>query len=164
MTSLPPGLTIVRASDEFVVASYRNVLVQRVRCASTTYLDAVMAAETEILARHPEGYGTVVLVEFPATLPPADVRRRAIELWRQKEHLILCQALVVEGEGFWASAMRGFMTGIYAVGRTRMPKKACNDEREAAVFLEESLGAVVGEREALVAALGAVRKHKSAAA
>jgi hypothetical protein len=164
MNSLPVGLKITRSTGEYVVATYRNVLIQRVNRASAEFLDAIQLAEEEVLASHPEGYGTVVMVEVSASLPPADVRRRSLELWKAKEHLILCQALVVEGEGFWASAMRGFMTGIYAVGRTRTPKKACPDEIEAATFVTQALGASAGDRSALEAVLTAVRRYTNAAA
>jgi hypothetical protein len=48
-----------------------------------------------------------------AQLPEAEVRDHFIEAMRRHESALACVAVVVEGTGFGASAMRSFVTGLH---------------------------------------------------
>jgi hypothetical protein len=157
MGAVPNGLEIVHASPDFVVATFRNILIQRVTGEVTLdFIDKVQIGEKELLREYPEGYATIVIGELTAKLPSPEVRKKSMDLWKKCEAVILCQALIVRGDGFWASAVRAFMTGVYAVGRTRMPKKSCDDALEAAVFVVDSVGAKAGETASIASAVEAV--------
>jgi len=45
-------------------------------------------------------------------MPDADTRDVLLELSREHVHETACVAAIIEGGGFWASAIRGFITGI----------------------------------------------------
>ena len=48
-------------------------------------------------------------------MPEADTRDALLELSRTYTQLTACVAVIIAGGGFWASAIRGFVTGIRVI-------------------------------------------------
>jgi hypothetical protein len=55
------------------------------------------------------------LVPNNLPLPEADTREELLMLSRSYTHLTACIGVIIAGGGFWASAIRGFVTGIRVV-------------------------------------------------
>jgi hypothetical protein len=70
----------------------------------------------EVGKSHPLG-SSVSLVVNRAPLPTHEARRAIHEVTRRYEKNIVCAATVIEGAGFWASAIRSLVTSLHLVGR-----------------------------------------------
>jgi hypothetical protein len=49
-------------------------------------------------------------------LPDADARSALVEIMQESGASVACVAIIVEGSGFWASALRGFITSVRVLG------------------------------------------------
>ena len=70
---------------------------------------AALAAMPRIAAKRSDIY----VIAEGARLPEAAVRSYFIDAIKHSEHELACVAVVVEGSGFWASAVRSFVTGLH---------------------------------------------------
>ena len=67
-------------------------------------------------------------------LPSGDVRRASGALMRQNRAELGCNSVVVPAAGFWASAARSALTGIFLIGSGSVPTKVFSDLGEACVW------------------------------
>jgi hypothetical protein len=84
----------------------------------------LVAKQDEImktLCSHGTKFSSVQLVVKKAPLPAAEVRAAYEDLLRRYAERIACAALLIEGDGFWASAVRAFLTGVQMVERRLRP-------------------------------------------
>lgn len=61
---------------------------------------------------HPQGVSVVYLIANDAGLPTPEAREGVKQLMARYRHQRACLAIVVQGEGFWASGMRAAITGV----------------------------------------------------
>jgi hypothetical protein len=67
----------------------------------------------EVMDReHPEGLSVVYLIANDAGLPTPEARAGVSQLMTRYHRKRACLAIVVQGEGFWAGAMRAVITGV----------------------------------------------------
>jgi hypothetical protein len=62
---------------------------------------------------HPRGFSSVHIIAQGTPLPDRDVRNALRNLTNKYAKNIGCVCHVVEGAGFWASALRSFLTGFH---------------------------------------------------
>jgi hypothetical protein len=62
--------------------------------------------------RHPEGVSVIYLIADGAGLPTPEARAGVKELMVRFSQHRACLAILVQGGGFWASAMRAVITGV----------------------------------------------------
>ena len=108
------------------------------------------------------GIGLVSVVPEDAQVPSTDVRTALAGMLRDVSGLVKCSALVQEGTGFRAAAVRGVVTGLTLLARQSFPHHVFGSVGEAAGWMTTTLlppdeSAVVG-RDELVAALAEARK------
>lgn len=84
---------------------------------------------------HPEGVSVVYLIANGAGLPTEEARAVAGELMERYRDKRATLAVVVFGEGFWASAMRAANTGVHAQLRSSVPFRTLNDVEEVVSWL-----------------------------
>ena len=119
-----------------MVATWRNVMLQHVRGAiDQPFLKASLAAHHAALQHTPAGYGVITLVESSARIPGGDVRDEAGRLRVKTQHMLKAHAVLIGGEGFFASTMRAVITGILTVAQSRVPTKMVGSELDAAAFI-----------------------------
>lgn len=101
---------------------FRAGLVGRI--AITAWLGQLDMNSVEVYARFITGFlaqvaatrGSVVhLVNERVALPPSGTRPVLAKMMENTEPLA-CTSVVIEGSGFWASAVRGFLTGMRLLG------------------------------------------------
>lgn len=156
--SLPPGVTRVGGAPEYVVATWRNVMIQHVSGeVDLGFLKASLAGHHAALQHTPTGYGVITLVEPSARIPGSDVRDEAGRLRMKTQHMLRAHTVLIGSEGFFASTMRAVITGIVTVAQSRVPMKMAGNELEAASFIVDRVCAIGTDPRELAETLASIR-------
>jgi hypothetical protein len=122
--------------DCFAFCGYRNVTL------SVWWLQATGPAVERMttfaratMRNHPEGMSNIHIIKEGAQLPDAAGRKGLMELMRYHERDIACAAVVVGGGGFWASALRGAVTGMWLAAATPIDMRLMGTYEEVASWL-----------------------------
>jgi len=124
--------------DQPAVLAYalENLFVMLWRGATTDVaLDDVHAALERVVAQHEEGIAIVSIIQRGAPPPSSAHRGRVREFQETLSSRLRCLAIVIEGMGFWASAVLGAATAIISARRVRFPQKVCRTHEEAVLFI-----------------------------
>jgi hypothetical protein len=117
MTSANPSTAsephIFYETDGCVFASWRNVLI----AIWTTQGTGPLAEKLGEIARpfsksHPEGFSSVHVIGKKPPLPTSEARDKLLSLMADFSGNVACIGTVLEGSGFWASAVRSFIVGL----------------------------------------------------
>lgn len=86
-----------------------------------------MAKLADVIGRTHLRGSNVTLAINRAPLPTYDARRGIHELTRRYEKTIVCSATLIEGGGFWSSAVRSLVTSLHLIGRWSFELKTFSD-------------------------------------
>ena len=136
--------TLTCAVDGCVLGYWKRVLIGVWAIPSSMELVEEQDALMKQLSA-PAKLSSVHLVIKRAPLPAADVREAYQALTQRYADKIICSAILIEGDGFWASAVRAFMTGIEMLQR-RMRTKAFGDLESLSAWVAQSRNAEASER------------------
>lgn len=118
------SIQVVDNTDDHAIAVWRDVVV--ILWKRETTLDGVAATGRGVKAAlkgSPEGAALMTIVEAGAAMPPAEARDAlARQLAEHGEH-IRCSAVVYEGAGFRAAAVRSVVTGLSLLAKQPFPHK-----------------------------------------
>lgn len=157
-TGLPVGLGVLSITDHYAVAVWRNVMILRITGEiDTNFLRKALDGHYEALAHTPEGYGVVTIAERSAKVPPSYIRTEASHLRKRTQDMLRAQAVILGGEGFFASAMRAVITGILSMAQSRVPLRMMGTNHDAASFIAAEVCGGGSAAQALEEALTAVR-------
>jgi hypothetical protein len=98
-------------------------------------IDKLDQQSASLLQAYPRGFSGLHLVANGASLPEADTRERA-KLWLDKYGRVmggLC--CVIEGSGFWASAVQGVLTSLLWFQGRPFETKLCPTIEQGAQWL-----------------------------
>jgi len=124
---------VLHASDGFVMATWKNVAIHVWTLQSTVSLvDTLDALTGPFTSLHPEGVSAVHIITKNAPLPSAEVREQLQRVMKRYLEHVACICHVVEGSGFWASALHGFLTGLHWIARGTFRLHICADIASAA--------------------------------
>ena len=132
----PPHLEIEHVDGRSVIGAWNNVFVMVFRdVPSADWLRLAGEREAAFAARHPEGF--VVLAVLPSMLLnlPSDVRDEAERLSRHRSPYLQAIALVIEGTGFVAAAVRSVASGISMLSRDKTPMRTFNNVEPASAWI-----------------------------
>jgi hypothetical protein len=101
---------------------------------------ATMLGHDAIVGGRPQGSGSIVAVDPTAAFPTEETRRVALEVTRQANAQTRCHVLVVLGDGFWASAVRGIMMTISSLTAVTHPRRVVRYEEEGVDWVIETVG------------------------
>ncbi len=128
-----PRLEVLHETDGFVMATWENVAIHVWTVAGTLPLvDALDRLSATFTSAHPEGISAIHIIAKNAPLPPSDVREALQEVTKRYALRVACVCHVVEGSGFWASALHGFLTGLHWITRGPFRLHICSDIAAAA--------------------------------
>jgi hypothetical protein len=115
--------TIVHDVPGCVMAVWKNTLITAWGAAGTLPL-AVRLGEvsSSLVEAHPEGFSSLHFIVNGAGLPDAAARDALKNVAAQYASHVACLGTVIDGRGFWASAIRSFFTSLLLFSRT--PYKA----------------------------------------
>jgi hypothetical protein len=106
---------------------------------------ATLRGHKALIAYRPGGGGSIVAVDPTTTFPSEATRRAALEITRETAPVTLAQALIIIGDGFWASAMRGVMMTIWSLNAANHPRKVVRHEEEGVDWVIETVGESVAK-------------------
>jgi hypothetical protein len=137
------NLEVLHDSGGFVMATWKNVAIHvwtvDATMALVNALDRLSATFTSV---HPEGISAIHIITKNAPLPPADVRDELGKVTKRHANRLACVCHVVEGSGFWASALHGFLTGLHWLSRGPFRLHICSDIPTAARWVPAPHGEV----------------------
>jgi hypothetical protein len=128
--------------DQSAVSSYayENVFIMLWRGATTdAALDSVHQALGILAMHHPEGIAIISIIERGATPPSAEHRAKVREFQEKLGPRLRCLALLVDGMGFWASAVLGAATAIISARRVRFAQRVCRTTDDAVAFVAHQM-------------------------
>ena len=100
-------------TDGVFFGSWKNVLVSVWEAQGTIVaIDRMLEAATA-MPRIAAKRSDIYIIAEGARLPEAGVRDHFVEVIQSHSIDLACVAVVVEGSGFWASALRSFVTGLH---------------------------------------------------
>jgi hypothetical protein len=86
---------------------------------------------------HPRGFSSVHIIAQGTPLPERDVRQALRILTNKYAKNLACVCHVVEGAGFWASALHSFLTGFHYALREPFALHICTTLEMAARWIPE---------------------------
>jgi hypothetical protein len=127
---------ILYRTPTIVAGAWENLsLVRYIAPPTAQELRAADAINDRILAKHPGGYALLGFVDALQKLPSAEVRTVSAEILKRREQTQRATVLILEGTGFWASAMRMAITSIIGMVSGRGNRRFARDLGEAADLL-----------------------------
>ncbi|HEX4339205.1 MAG TPA: hypothetical protein VH062_25030 [Polyangiaceae bacterium] len=116
--SAPDVAVTVCEAPGFIIALWRNVSVVVWGVQATMPLVQKLESHSDdFVAKHSEGISAIHVIANGAALPDSTTRSELNRLTAKYSKDLACMATVIEGTGFWASAMHSFITGMHWVSR-----------------------------------------------
>jgi hypothetical protein len=127
-------LEIIARGADYLFVGWRDAYILDWRgTVSVESLDASVEGARTLLRSY-RRIATVNILHPPMQLPPAELRDYAKKKMMESPAGVACHATIIPEAGFWASAMRGALTGIYMLERTTFPRKVFGELRDAAIW------------------------------
>jgi hypothetical protein len=118
--------------------AWANVsLTHWVSRGTVSAVECVGRVGAELRAQYPMGTSAVHLIREGAGLPTSEVREGLVKLMNEKVERRGCVGIVVGGAGFWASAIRGLITGLRSASTREYPLKLAGSIDELVSWLPE---------------------------
>lgn len=122
----------------FALYAWQNILFACWSQRATGPAVARVALARETMAReHPEGVSVIYLIAENAGLPTPEARAGVMEMMARYRNKRACLALLIQGGGFWASAMRGAIIGVRLLVPGQFPMLISGEVAEIAAWLPE---------------------------
>lgn len=120
LPSVAPGVEILHEGEGCLFGSWKNLLVATWTTQCTGPLAESLGRVAGPFAKaHPEGFSSIHVIGNKPPLPTSEARETLIAQMRQYSNEVACIGTVLEGSGFWASAVRSFIVGLrFVVPRT----------------------------------------------
>ena|SRR5258706_8711818 len=158
------GPAIIHAvHPDYCMASWHRFYIDIWRVNTTIEgVRVLKAGFAKFAAEHPGGVGLLTIVEPRAPLPPSDARDALAAYLAEAAASIKYSAVVFEGDGFRAAAVRGVVTGLTLLARPPYPHKVFANVQQAVGWFSANFmdgnKPVVGTVE-MVAAINELRKR-----
>ncbi len=133
-------MKIVMDDENQSLAIFRNVLLQVAhKELFLKDIEHLSEALEELLSRCPQGIGIVTVVEAHAGTPQGTARDAMARLATQVSWGVACNAIIIEGDGFQAAAMRGFAASMNWMIRRSFPHQTFASVVDAAPWVARLL-------------------------
>ncbi len=147
-------------TEEAVFASFRETFLVVWRTATTVALVRAMGRHVErFAAAHPSGISMVVVVEEGCEMPDGPTREVMAGDMKRHESFTRHMALVYEGSGFRAAALRSIVAGLHFVSRQKVNTKVLSSVVDAATWLASQPGPNPAAAEIIAAVAEARAPH-----
>jgi len=125
-------------ADGLALYGFRNLQIASWTAQGTIALVEQLAEHsTRFHQRHPEGVSVVHLISKGPALPDAPTRERLKTLLEGNTKTLACVAIILDGRGFWASAVRSFLVGLRLVAPRTFVMQVFSTPEEVAAWLPE---------------------------
>jgi hypothetical protein len=111
-------ISVVFEAEGCVMAAWKNVAIVVWATQATLELSQRLeVASAELIRAYPQGISSVHVIADKTPLPGADARNHLREITERYAANLACVGTVIDGDGFWASAMRSFLTSLHWLSR-----------------------------------------------
>jgi hypothetical protein len=132
----PTPPRVLHDADGFVMATWKNLALHVWTVQATPALVAKLdELSTAFVGAHPEGISAVHIIAKNAPLPDKVVRDQLRQVSERHAKDVACVCHVVEGSGFWASALQSFLTGLHWLSQRSYSLHICTDIGAAAKWV-----------------------------
>lgn len=136
--TVDPAPVVVSIGPDHAVATWKGFLIQIWRHGTT--LDAakkVRGAAARLAVEQKGPIATLVVVEPGASLPDRDARAQLAGMVSDQRVRMAGAAMVHEGEGFRAAAVRAVVTGLMTMARNPFPHHVTATVAEACTWFDK---------------------------
>jgi hypothetical protein len=134
----PLELETLLTADGLTLHGWRNIQIASWTTQGTVPLvEALAEHSARFHQRHREGVSVVHLISRGPALPDAATRERLKTLMEGNSKTLACVAVILDGRGFWASAVRGFLVGLRLVSPRTITMQVFSTSEEVAAWLPE---------------------------
>ncbi len=134
----PTAPKVLHDADGFVIAAWKNIALHLWTVAATPAMVAKLDEfSVAFTGAHPEGISAIHVIAKGAPLPDKDVRDQLRQVSDRHAKHVACVCHVVEGSGFWASALQSFLTGLHWLTQRSYSLHICSDIAAAAQWVPE---------------------------
>jgi hypothetical protein len=110
-----PAETVYQA-EGCLFGTWKNVVIAAWTIQGTGPLaDELERVTAPVSSAYPVGFSAIHLIAKRPPLPTSEAREKLIQATRTYSKNLACVGTVLEGSGFWASAIRSFIVGIRLV-------------------------------------------------
>jgi hypothetical protein len=107
------GPQIFYETEGCVLAGWQNLLIAIWTTQGTGPLAQKLGELSKPFSKaHPEGFSNVHIIGKKPPLPTGEARDKFLALMDEFSGNVACIGTVLEGSGFWASAVRSFIVGL----------------------------------------------------
>lgn len=138
LTASPELVLVHDEPGQHAFYTWQNIMITCWSQRATGPAIEKVAHYRELMDReHPEGVSVIYLIADQAGLPTPEARTGVKELMARFSKKRACLAILIQGEGFWASAMRGVITGVRMLVPLNFPMQIFGRVNELAAWLPE---------------------------
>jgi hypothetical protein len=117
-TTTDDALALVFEAEGCAMATWKNLTLVVWATQATLGLSRQLeVVSTDLIRAHPRGISSVHLIADKTPLPGADARNHLQEITVRYAADLACIGTVIDGDGFWASAMRSFLRSLHWLSR-----------------------------------------------
>jgi hypothetical protein len=125
--------TVVYQTEGFVMATWKNLALHMWSVPATPALAAKLDEySAPFVALHSNGVSAIHVIARDTPLPNSEVRELLRGITNKYAKSLACVCHVVEGSGFWASALQSFLTGLHFASRAPFELYICSTVAAAA--------------------------------
>ncbi len=127
---------VLHDANGFSIATWKNVALHLWTVAGTPEMVAKLDEfSLAFTSAHPEGISAIHIIAKGAPLPGKEVRDLLREVSERHAKHVACVCHIVEGSGFWASALQSFLTGLHWLTQRSYSLRICSDIAAAAQWV-----------------------------
>jgi hypothetical protein len=127
---------VVTRTHDYALASWNEIVAVVWRHQTTLEgIESSKALVAEVAYRYPRGIAMLTIVSDVAPMPSSEARQAMAHLMATSP-FIRCSALIMEGTGFRAAAVRSVVTGLTLLARHEFPHRVCEVEAAVRMYLD----------------------------
>lgn len=139
-------IDVFLANPRLSAGTYRNVHIMYLQGEMfLPELRQAFAAQRSLVEEYGDNTGSLTVIAPTTPLPSTDNRRASAEMLQKIGANLRCSAMVLQGTGFWASAIRGAVTAIFATARQPCEVRVFDEPEPASAWVSPILGQPVEE-------------------
>jgi hypothetical protein len=119
---------VVAKTHDYALASLHEIAAVIWRHETT--LEGIQNSNklvAEVARHHPKGIALLTVITDRASMPSSEARKALADLM-STHRLIRCSAVIMEGTGFRAAAVRSVVTGFALLSQYEFPHRICDVE------------------------------------
>lgn len=134
---------VVAKTHDYALASLNEIAAIVWRHQTT--LEGIQSSNqlvAEVARHHPKGIALLTVISEVASMPSSEARKALADLM-STPRTIRCSAVIMEGTGFRAAAVRSVVTGFVLLGHHEFPHRIC-DVGDAVKMFTDVMPGVTG--------------------